>query len=212
MPKIKRSIKKILAKRTRCFYKDGLTTGKDAGDLSIRDPQTNLVYISPQPNKKLKIPNWGVIRTRDIVVIDYNGQNVENNGLEPTVEYLMHLRIYNARPDINAIVHSHATWSTIFSVAKQEIPVIITEFHFVNGTVKCSDYADSGSVKLADSIVKTMGDKSKAVLLANHGAVTAGKDLTEAYNLAIYLEKAAKVALFAKLLGTDFASLPDIPL
>jgi L-fuculose-phosphate aldolase len=212
MPRIKRRFKQELALWTKQFRSDELTTGKDAGDLSIRDPETNLIYICPQPGKRLKIPDWGVIRPRHIVVIDMDGRNVENNGLKPTIECLMHLGIYRARPDINAVVHTHAVWSTVFAVARMEIPVAIAEFHFVNGAVGCTEYFDMGSKELADAVVKTMGPQCKAALMANHGAVTAGKDMTEAYNLAKYLEKAAKVTVFARLLGADMSHLPDIPL
>lgn len=212
MARIKHRFKRELALRVKQFRSDGLSTGKDAGDLSIRDPETNLIYICPQPSKRLKIPDWSVIRPRHIVVIDMDGNNVERNGLEPTIEYLMHLGIYRARQDIKAIVHSHAMWSTVFAVARMEIPVAISEFHFVNGTVQCTEYHHMGSEELADAVVETMGSQCKAALIAHHGAVTAGKDMTEAYNLAKYLEKAAKVTLFARLLGTDMSKLPDIPL
>lgn len=209
---IKRSIKKELVLWTIQFQKDGLSTGKDAGDLSIRDPETNFIYICPQPDEKLNIPDWSVIKPKNIAVIDIDGNNVERNDLKPTIEYLMHLGIYRARPDINAIVHTHAVWSTVFSVARMEVPISIAEFHFVGGVVKCSEYFPMGSRELADNIVQIMGSRCKAALMANHGAVTAGKDISEAYNLAKYLEKAAKVTLFSKLLGADLSNLPDIPL
>lgn len=200
MYRINKKIKKSLAGWTRKFYEEGLSTGKDAGDLSIKDPETNLIYICPTPSEKLKIPNWGVIKAKDIVVIDINGNKVEKTDIGPTIEYPMHIKLYNMRPEINAIVHSHALWSTVFAVANKDIPTEIREFNFVKGPVKCAKYAEAGTEELADYIVEAMGENCKAALLANHGAVAVGKDIIEAFNVAVYLEKIAKVAIHVKVI------------
>jgi L-ribulose-5-phosphate 4-epimerase len=198
---VKEYWKEELAVWTRRFYEVGLSTGRDSGDVSLRDPDTGLVYINPRPNSKLKIPTWGVIKAEDMVVMDENGKYVEETDIQATVEAPMHLYLYRARPEIKAIVHSHAVWSTAFAAARKDIPMVVYEFNFAGGGVKCAKYAHAGTEELAQNVLDAMGPKSKAALLANHGAVSMGIDIQDAFNVATYLEKMAQVAAFAFILG-----------
>src|SRR5512139_2976870 len=111
--KLKQEFKEEVAAATRRFWEKGLTPGSDAGDTSLRDLETGLIYICPRPKPNvLRIPNWGMINAEHIVVIDPDGRVVDDSRLLPTVEAPMHLAIYRERPDVNAIVHSHAIWSS----------------------------------------------------------------------------------------------------
>jgi len=199
--KVKEFWKEELAVWTRKFYEVGLSTGRDSGDVSLRDPDTGLVYLNPMPNEKLKVPNWGVIKAEDMVVMDVEGNNAEETDILPTVEAPMHFYLYKARPEIQAIVHSHAVWSTAFAAARKDIPMIVYEFNFAGGDVKCAKYAKAGTEELAQNVLEAMGPKRKAALLANHGAVALGTDIRDAFNVAQYLEKMAQVAAFAFILG-----------
>jgi L-fuculose-phosphate aldolase len=99
---ISTKLKEEIAKATLLFWKKGLSAGRDAGDTSLRDPETNLIYICPQPTEKLKIRNWGNITSNQIVVININNEVVDGSNLLPSVEAPMHIAIYEARPEINA--------------------------------------------------------------------------------------------------------------
>jgi L-fuculose-phosphate aldolase len=200
--KISKKMLEETAAATRLFWEKGLSTGRDSGDLSIMDPDTGLVYIDPRPNETFAIPNWGVIKAEDIIVMDVDGNIVHaNNGKEPTVEAPMHLYIYRARPDIKAIVHPHGIYSTAFAAARRDIPMVVYEFNFAGGDVPCAKYAKAGTEELAANIIEVLGDKRKAALMANHGSVALGTDITDAFNVAEYLEKMAQVALYASMLG-----------
>lgn len=207
---IKRNLKEEVAKAAHKLYELELTPGQDSGDVSLRDPETNLVYICPRPNENLAIPNWGVIKADDIVVMDLEGNIKEDNGILATVEAPMHLYIYKARPEVNAIVHSHAEWSSVFAVTGRNIPLALAEQAlFLGGEIICAEYGKVGSTQLAENIVKALGTEKNCALLRNHGAVAVGKDMEEAFLNAVFLEKGAKNALFGYLLGGLIEIHPD---
>jgi len=206
---IKSEIKEQVAAAARKFWDKGLSTGRDGGDLSIRDPETNYIYICPKPGEALpKIVNWGITKAEHIVVIDINGNKVEDTPIDPTVEYPMHTYIYQNKPEINAIVHSHAEYSSAFAITRQNIPHALAETKFIGGEIVCAEYGAVGSIELAENILKALGENKKAALLCNHGAVTIGKTMEDAFIVSDYLEKLAKVVIMAKSLG-EIIPLPQ---
>ncbi len=198
---VSKKLKEEVAAATRLFWEKGLSTGRDSGDLSLRDPETGLIYIDPKPSETLEIPNWGVMKAEDIVVMDLDGKIIEENGILPTVEAPMHLYIYKARPEINAIIHPHAIFSSAFAAAGKDIPMVMYEFNFAGGDVRCAKYAKAGTEELAQYIIEALGNDRKAALLRNHGSVALGADLRDAFNVAEYLEKMAQVAIYASIIG-----------
>jgi Ribulose-5-phosphate 4-epimerase and related epimerases and aldolases len=207
---IKKALQEEVAKATRLFWEKGLSPGQDSGDTSLRDVETGNIYICPRPNPKLKIPNWGVITADDIVVINTDGKVIDGSDLLPTVEAPMHLFIYKARPEINAIVHSHAVWSSAFAVTGKNIPLILAEQSlFLGGEVICAQYGRVASEKLARNIVAALGENKMAALMRNHGAVCIGKDFEEAFIVSDFLEKGAQTALLGSALGRLITRRPD---
>lgn len=207
---IKQHLKDELAQAVKLFWEKGLTPGQDSGDISIRDTETGYIYICPRPNESLKIPNWGIIKPEHIVVINLDGQIIEDTGILPTVEAPMHLYIYKARPEINAIIHSHATWSSAFAITGKNIPLVLAEQSlFLGGEVICAEYGKVGSTKLAMNIIKALGNDKMAALMRNHGAVCIGKDLEEAFIVSDFLEKGAQTTLLGSILGELIVKSPD---
>lgn len=207
---IKRSLKEEVAKAAHLFWEKNLTPGQDSGDVSLRDPETNLIYICPRTSETLHIPNWGVITADEIVVVDLDGNIQEDNGILATVEAPMHLYIYKTRPEVNAIVHSHAEWSSVFAVTGKNIPLVLAEQSlFLGGEIICAEYGKVGSIKLAENIVKALGSDKQCALMRNHGAVCVGATMADAFLNADFLEKGAKNALFGSLLGGLIVIAPD---
>jgi len=199
---IKQHLKEKVAKAAKIFWEKGLSPGKDAGDLSLKDTETNYIYICPNSSKTFKIPNWGVIKEEHIVVIDIDGNIVEDSGILPTCEAPMHIQIYKARPEINAIIHSHALWSSAFAITGKNIPLILAEqSHFLGGEVICAKYGKVGSEELAQNVVKALGKGKMAALMSNHGAVCLGQNLEEAFIVSDFLEKGAQTAILGSILG-----------
>jgi L-fuculose-phosphate aldolase len=209
--KIRQELREEVAAATRLFWEKGLTPGRDAGDTSLRDTETGLIYICPRPKPNvLRIPNWGIIKAEHIVVIDSEGKVVDNSGLLPTVEAPMHLAIFKARPDVNAIVHSHAIWSSTFAVTGKNIPLILAEQSLrLGGEVICAAYGKVGSEEIARNIVAALGKNKMAALMQNHGAVALGINFEEAFIASDFLEKGAQVALFGGMLGPLVVRKPD---
>ena len=207
--RVRWEFRQLTASYAKMFYEKKFTPGMDSGDWSMRDSQTGYIYICPRPNEKFDIrPDWRVIRAEHICVCDPDGNLVDDNGFLPTVEVPMHLAIYKARPEINAIVHSHPLYSSAFAATGEDIPILLAEQAlFLGGTVKCAAYGLVGSQTLAENVVKALGKDRRAALLQNHGAVILGKELEEAFILADFLEHGAYVAIMAKFVGTPHCSL-----
>ncbi len=179
------------------------------GNISVRDPETDLYYITPSG-----MP-YNTLVTDDIVVCDQSGNIVEGNRT-PSVEKDLHGLIYQNRPDVNAVLHTHPIHSMVFAVLHKDIPVITDELaQAIGGPVHCADYALPGSRELAENTVQALGS-SEACLLANHGAVCVGRDLKECFKVAAVLEAGAEVYCKALAIGrpviekdTDVAWMRD---
>lgn len=208
---IRWEFKHLVASYAKVFWENKFTPGMDSGDWSFRDAETGYIYICPRPSKSFDIrPNWSVIKAEHICVCDSEGKLVEDNGFLPTVELPMHVAIYKARPEINAIVHSHPLYSSAYAATGENIPVLLAEQAlFLGGDVICAEYGLVGSQKLADNIVEALGSERRASLLRNHGAVILGKDIEEAFVLSDFLEHAAQVAYMAKIVGTPITISMD---
>ena len=176
---------------------EGITIGT-WGNVTVRDPETGYVYLSPSgmPYKTLV--------EDDIVVVRLDGSRVEGTR-KSTIETEMHLAIYRARPECNAVIHTHPIYSTAFSAMGEDIPLLLDEAAQVLGdVVRTTAYALPGSQELADECVKALGEKSMACLLRSHGAVCLGKDLEQAFGNATVLEATARVYSIIRSMGGQF--------
>lgn len=200
---IKDALRAKLAESAVEFAAKELTWGRDAGDTSLLDRETGHVYILPMPSQELPIPNWSVIGRDDVAVVDLEGTNVGDAAVKPTVELLTHLRVYEHRPDVGAIVHSHGKWTRVFAALRRPMPALMMDqFKYTGASpIKCARLGPAGSESVAMSAVECLGDHGKVVLLAAHGAVCLGADMAEAMSVAEIAEDMARLAIFATALG-----------
>jgi len=200
---IREDLKAAVATSARQMWDKRLTWGRDAGDSSLRDPETGLIYILQKPSDKHPIPNWSVATPDFVSVVDIDGANVGDPDVEPTIELLTHLRIYQNRPDVNAICHSHGEWSVVYAGIRQPVPTMLMDSFYYLGMapIPCSTMGKIGSDEVAMSCVEQLGAEGKAVLLASHGAATVGADLDEAIAVAELVEQVAKQAIYASVIG-----------
>ena len=127
----------------------------------------------------------------------------------PSSEWRFHLDILKARPEINAIVHTHATFATVLGIARKPIPACHYMVAAFGGTdVRVADYATYGTKALAENAVKAL-DGRTGCLLANHGMIALGRDLDEAMWRAVELETIAKQYHHALLLPGGPVILSD---
>ncbi len=183
----------------------GLTTGLDSGDISLFDRESGLIYALPMPSDRLPIRSWKDVRPEDVAVVDATGAPVEGSFTEPTVELPMHLSIYAARPEVCAIVHTHAEDSQVFAAAERDIPTTtIDSYTRVGfGPIRCGVFGVVASAELGDNTVVALGEHGKAALMARHGAVAVGFDIADALFTATVIEKAARQAMKVTALGAN---------
>jgi L-fuculose-phosphate aldolase len=176
----------------------GLVEGT-SGNLSARLPDGNVV-LSPSSL------DYEVMTLDDLVVTDLDGNVVEGTRA-PTTEKALHLACLRAHDDVHAVIHSHALFCSMFAVTRQPIPCVIEEFDvYVGGDVPVAEYRLTGSDELAEEVSKWVGDRG-AVLMANHGLLTVGKDPRDAMKVAAIVERTARIVWGARLLG-DLVPLP----
>lgn len=182
----------------------GLVTGT-AGNVSLRlapEGKRQLLAITPSARP------YDLLTADDIQVLDFAARKVEGD-LPPSIETSLHIGIYQARQDINAVIHTHSVSATALAVAGLDIPPILDEqVVYLGGEIKLAGYAPSGSPELVKNAVAALGDR-KAVLLANHGALGAGRDMPEAFDAGELLEKIATVYLLAMTAGKVTVLKPE---
>ncbi len=165
-----------------------------AGNVSLYLPPDRLFIITPTSQY------YDALTPGDIPVIDLNGEVVDG-FLAPSSEWRLHLAVYQARPDVRAVIHTHSLYASAVAVSGRELPPFLEEaVLLLGGAVQVAPYAPTGTAALAANTVAALGNR-RAVLLANHGAVGVGADLREALDACEVLEKTAGVYLQALAAG-----------
>ena len=187
-----KEIKQQLVETARELLRCGLVEGT-AGNLSARLPDGNVV-LSPS-----SLP-YETMTADDLVVTALDGKVVEG-ARAPTSEKALHLACLRKHPELGAVIHSHAKYATMFAITRRPIPCVIEEFDvFVGGEVPVADYKLTGSDELGEEVSRHVGERG-AVLMANHGLLTVGKDLAAALKVARLVERTAEIVWGAQALG-----------
>jgi L-fuculose-phosphate aldolase len=143
----------------------------------------------------------GNLKPDDMCVVDLGGKQIAGKR-KRTSEILLHLSIYNARPDVRAVIHSHPPHATAFAVADIELPTCIhPEAEVFLGPVKTAKYVTPGDTRLGESILPFVKE-SNTILLGNHGVVCYGPDLEDAYYKLEIVDAYARILLLTKQLGS----------
>lgn len=173
------------------------------GNISARDPETNLVYLTPSGM------DYTTIQEEDIVVLDPEGNIVEGHR-KPSIELDLHLHVYQSRPEVQAVVHTHPIYSTVFSCCGEDIPMVIDEAAQVLGDVcRTAKYGLPGSKELAENCVEALGQTANACLLKSHGAVCVGQTMDEAFKVCKVLEVTAQIYQMIRAMGREYEKISD---
>lgn len=179
-----------LLRYARTMANSGFVVGT-AGNVSIR--LDDEIVITPT-----SIP-YDRIERDDLCVVDLAGRQLGGRR-RPSAETPLHAQIYRST-DAAAVVHTHSPFATTLACVIDELPAIHYSIHRFGGdTIPVAEYERFGSDALADRVALLAKDR-KGVLLRNHGAVTYGASLAEAYDLAELLEWLARIYWHAKQLG-----------
>ena len=177
-----------------------------SGNFSMLDRKTGLIVMTPSgvDRERLVVP--------DMVVMDLDANVVENQtGLRPTSECLMHIRIYQTRPDVVAVAHTHSQFATTFAILNRPIPAVVYELFNLKctkGRVPVAPYARPGTTALAECVVEPVRE-ADAFLLRSHGSVAVDEgSVEEAYLKNCYIEEIAE--LYYHALTVNGGKEPDV--
>ena len=184
-----------IAKRAQ---REGLCKHK-SGNFSAKDPETGYVVITPTGVDR------EVLTVPDMIVMDREACVIENlTGLRPTSEALMHLKLYEVRPDIRAVAHTHSMYATVFAVWNKPIPAVVYEIANLNckqARIPVAPYGRPGTPALAESVAGPAAE-ADGMLLQGHGCVAIDRtNIAEAYLKACYIEELAEIYYHALVVG-----------
>lgn len=168
----------------------GLNRGT-SGNISCREKDHFLITPTGVPVDE--------ITPSKIVAVGFDGQVIGNG--KPSSEWHFHCDILKARPEINAVVHTHAPHATAIACLREDLP----PFHYMiamagGDSIRCAPYALFGTETLSRHAVDALAGR-KACLLANHGMITLGRDLDEAMAISIEVESLCQQYLLARQVG-----------
>lgn len=176
------------------LYSRGFVTATD-GNVSVRLENGNFLTTRSSINK-------GMLTSGDLVEVDDSGKAVASQ-LMPSTEIGMHLFIYSQRPDVHAVVHAHPPYATGFATARQPLTGCVSPEVIVGlGAIPLAGYATPSTVEVSQSLEPFVG-RADAILLANHGVVTYGRDIYDAYFKMEKVEHTAQITFIARMLGGE---------
>lgn len=164
---------------------ENLTDGT-GGNISIYDPEQGFMAISPSGIDYFKI------QPEDVVIMNLDGEIVDGDK-KPSSEKDLHIQMYKHKPGMTAAVHTHSMFCTVLACLGEPIYSV----HYVladaaTDVVPVTPYLTYGSKELAEAAAETIGD-AKATLLANHGFISCGKDIGDAFSIARECEWVAQI-------------------
>lgn len=171
------------------------------GNVSVLDRENRRLYITPTGTRKLDL------KEEDVAVLDFDTEE-QLEGKKASSEYRLHKAVYLARPDYNAVVHSHCTYLTAFALQGKSIKFdCVNAFALVKGEIKCLPYGKAGTTEIAKGIEEAIKDRP-ICLLGNHGVVCGATDLEHAEGFLEAAEKTVKTVVISKTFGEPIP-IPD---
>lgn len=176
----------------RMLYDHFLVTASE-GNLSLREP-SGRIHITVAGSC------LGRLNDSDVVLIDDKGRQMAGEK-KASSEYRLHLTVYKGRPDIMAVCHAHPPHATAFGVVDCGFPKpFLPEAVLFVGEVPLVDYATPGSEELAGNLERYL-ERHNAFILKNHGVLTLGQNIAEAFGRMEMIENLARIAYIASALG-----------
>jgi len=190
----------------QALLRQGLVAGT-SGNVSARvhdgtQPERLLLAITPSGRY------YDTLSPADIVVVD-DGGNIVEGTLAPSVEFRLHAGIYQTRPDVGGVIHTHSVYASAAGLLGRGIPPLLEDqVVYLGGDIPLAEYAPPGSEELRDKAVAALGQRN-AVLLPHHGAIGVGRDLKRALWACQLVEKTACIYLLLLSTGQEISPLPE---
>ena len=195
------SAKDLIVETAQQLTKKGylIATG---GNVSVRIAGQSALAITPSNYDYMKM------LPEDICVLDFDLKVLEGS-LKPSVESGMHAAIYQTRPDVNAVVHTHQVYASALSLINAPIPALFDEqARFLGRTVEIIPYAPSGTGFLKNTIARHVKNHNNAFIMQNHGALCFGHDVERAAHNVEILEKCSLAYLLALCTDRGVSKIP----
>jgi L-fuculose-phosphate aldolase len=195
-------LREEIAKVAKALILTGLVTGT-SGNVSVRTPEGD-VLVTPSG------VNYEELGPDDVVLVDLD-MNVLEGSLVPSTETPMHTGIYKARPNVDAVVHTHSRFATTLACLGWEIPPV----HYMlttlapDGRVPLAPYTLYGTEELANHAADALGESHNACLLRTHGTIAVGESAEKAFSRTVVLEEMAEVYYRARLAGEPILLTPE---
>ena len=193
-------VKEKLALACRLLNKEGLID--HAGLVGARVPGETSLVLNPRTMRGTQGRHPGIMCAEDMVVVNLEGKLIEGVN-DPPSETPIFTEVFRSRPDINACLHLHLRWATLFSNIDQPLVPVLSQAAVFEEVPVHPDPNLIQTDAQGKALAKTLG-VSRCVLLRNHGAVIVGEDIESAFAGAIILEENAKRLYDASLLGKPF--------
>ncbi len=185
-------LKREICEIGRRVYDRGFAAAND-GNITYR-LSDNEVLCTPTMICK------GFMQPEDMCTVDLDGNQLSGRR-KRTSEVLLHLAIMKQRPDMKACVHCHPPHATAFAVAREPIPqCVLPEVEVFLGEVPIAEYETPGTQKFADTVLPYV-DKCNVMILANHGTVSFGESLEQAYWWTEILDAYCRILMLSRNLG-----------
>ena len=183
--------RKAVASFIKRLYRQGLTT-TSGGNISLR-LSDDIIAITPSGTDK------GRMKWKEVGLMTLLGENLTEH-LIPSMEYEMHLSVYRKHTEINSVVHAHPLFASSFTAMKCKIYTNLTaEACALLGEPKLVPYALMGSKELAETVAENLR-YSTVLLLENHGILTAGDTILQAFDRLELIENAARMTVITELM------------
>lgn len=161
------------------------------GNISVRLPEADRFLITPTDLE------YDKMTADDIVVVDSDSNLIEGPH-QPSSEVTVHMAVYRRRPDVQAIVHTEPVYANVWGVIGEPIEgALVNMVIYTKGAVPIMPFALSNRTEFGDAMCDVMGDLN-AVVWANHGLLTVGPNLRDAFKTSVAVESAARVLLHAR--------------
>jgi L-fuculose-phosphate aldolase len=186
------SLKSEIIYYSKLCYRNKFLSATD-GNISVRTKENYIITTATHTCK-------GFLTPKDLIKVNLSGEIIEGKGKIST-EFKMHKFIYEQRKDINAVIHTHPKFSTAFAASGIALDkIVFPEIYLFFGKIPLAKYATPSTDEVSQSIAKFIKDYD-AVLLSNHGLVTYGRTIEEAYFKTEKVEHIAEASFYAKMLG-----------
>ncbi|MBN1122617.1 MAG: class II aldolase/adducin family protein [Anaerolineae bacterium] len=195
------SIRQQVADYGKKLVHEGYLKGT-GGNVSIRVPGEAALAITPSNRDYL------TLTPDDICVYTFDQEKIAGD-LKPSIEMGLHIAVYQNRPDVGCVMHTHQDFASALAILKKPLPALFDEqVRFLGRSVEIIPYAPSGTGMLAKQVRRMVNNHHNAYIMKNHGVLCMGPTAERAYHNVLLLEKAATAYLLALFSGQKVNTIP----